>query len=238
MTDSGHKRLCACGCGRNVTRPTELRHQQGKGPSILASAILEQNSTLIDGHRKRKSSRQLVRQQLVGRQVLGAASSGLAGASGHGVLDHFSDDDDYPMNDIDDAGPSGVHDDTPMQYSPPPIPNSPSHDMPETNDNIVSTLSSTRRSQRVAERMDRIGRQRWRANHVQFFTDEREDDPAEEEVVGDDLVAGGDEDIDGEEFWEDEDDVMAIAEPGQEGISVWDILGESFLQEVSKIGMF
>ena len=32
--------------------------------------------------------------------------------------------------------------------------------------------------------------------------DEREDDPAEEKVVGDDLVAGGDEDIDGEEFWE------------------------------------
>ena len=91
MTDSGHKRLCACGCGRNVTRPTELRHQQGKGPSILASAILEQNSTLIGGHRKQKSSRQLVRQQLVGRQApirnsLGAASSGLAGASGHGVL--------------------------------------------------------------------------------------------------------------------------------------------------------
>jgi hypothetical protein len=70
--------------------------------------------------------------------------------------------------------------------------------------------------------------------------DERGDDPAEEEVAADDLVAGGDEDdiyVD-EEFWDDEDDVMAIAEPGQEGISVWDILGESFLQEVSQIGMF
>ena len=100
-----------------------------------------------------------MRQQLVGRQApicnsLGAASSGLAGASGHGVLDHFSDDDDYPMNDID-AGPSGVRNDTPMQYPPPPIPNSlpipnsPSHNMPETNDNIVLTLSSTRRSQRA-----------------------------------------------------------------------------------------
>ena len=56
----------------------------------------------------------------------------------------------------------------------------------------------------VAEHMDRTGQQWWGANHVQFFTDEREDDPAEEEVVGDDLVAGGDEDIDGEEFWEDQ----------------------------------
>ena len=128
MVESGCKRLCACGCGRNVTWPTELRHQQGKGPSILASAILEQNSKLIDGHRKRKSFRQSVRQQLVGGRApihnsLGAASSGFAGASGHsggGVLDHFPDDGDYPMSDID-AGPSGVHDDTPMQYSPPPI---------------------------------------------------------------------------------------------------------------------
>ena len=38
--------------------------------------------------------------------------------------------------------------------------------------------------------------------------------------------------------FQDEDNVMAIAEPGQEGISVWDILCESFLQEVSQIGMF
>ena len=38
--------------------------------------------------------------------------------------------------------------------------------------------------------------------------------------------------------FQDEDNVMAIAEPGQEGISVWDILGESFLQEVLQIGMF
>ena len=49
--------------------------------------------------------------------------------------------------------------------------------------------------------------------------DERGDNPAEEEVIEDDLVAGG-------------------TEPGQEGISVWDILGESFLQEVLQIGMF
>ena len=54
------------------------------------------------------------------------------------------------------------------------------------------------------------------------------------------IVASGDESdiyVD-EELLKDEDDTMAIAEPGQEGISVWDLLGESFLQEVSWIGMF
>ena len=70
--------------------------------------------------------------------------------------------------------------------------------------------------------------------------DEIGDNPAEEEVIEDDLVAGSTEGnihVD-EELLEDEDDVMAIAKPGQEGISVWDILGESFLQEVLQIGMF
>lgn len=184
-----------------------------------------------------------MKQQLVGRRApirnaLGA-SRGLASASGHSVPDHR---DDYPT---DDAGPSGVHRDTPMPYSPPPKHHSPplrlhSEGDKTSNEDIVSTLSTTRRSRRVAERLDQIGQQRWRTNHVQFFVDEREDDPAEEEDTEDDLVAGGDEGniyVD-EELWEDEDDVMAIAEPGQEGISVWDLLGESFLQEVSQIGMY
>jgi hypothetical protein len=234
MTDSGRKRLCACGCGRNVTRGTELRHQQGKGPSKLVSAILGQNRTLIGRHRKRKSSRQSVKHQLVGRR---------APIRNAFIPDHFPDDD-HP---VDDAGPSGVRHDTPMPYTPPSIPHSPSlrlhSEGDTTNDNVVSTLSTTRRSQRVAERIDRIGRQRWGTNHhVQFFMDERGDDPAEEAVTEDDLVqvAGGDEGntYADEELSEDEDDIMAIAEPGQEGISVWDLLGESFLQEVSRIGMF
>ena len=34
---------------------------------------------------------------------------------------------------------------------------------------------------------------------------------------------------------EDEED-MPFAEPGQEGISVWDLLGEGFMKEVAEIG--
>jgi hypothetical protein len=246
MTESKRKRLCACGCGRNVTRGTELRHQQGKGPSTLASSILAQNWTLIGGRRKRnlKSSRQSVNHQQIGRRApIRDALSGLTGASSHDnipVHDH-SPEDDYPM---DDAG-SGVqvrHNTPTMPYSPPQIPHSPPHSNGDMAiDNVVSALSTSRRSQRVSERVNRIGRQRWGTNHVQFYErgDDDADNPAEEEFTEDDLVAGGEDNTYAdEELWDDENDVMAIAEPGQEGISVWDILGESFLQEVSRIGMF
>ena len=40
---------------------------------------------------------------------------------------------------------------------------------------------------------------------------------------------------DGDEL-EDED--MPFAEPGQEGISVWDLLGEGFLKEVADLGKY
>ena len=36
---------------------------------------------------------------------------------------------------------------------------------------------------------------------------------------------------------EDEEDILPVfAEPGQEGISVWDLLGEGFLKEVTELG--
>jgi hypothetical protein len=140
---------------------------------------------------------------------------------------------------MDDAGPSGVRHDTPMPYSPPHSPPLIFHskgDITTSSNDVVSALSTTCRSQRVAERVDRISQTRWRTNHVQLMG-ERGDDLAEEEGAEGDLVDEGDIYVD-EELLEDEDDTMAIAEPGQEGISVWDLLGESFLQEVSCIGMF
>jgi hypothetical protein len=35
---------------------------------------------------------------------------------------------------------------------------------------------------------------------------------------------------------DDEEYAMPSAEPGQEGVSVWDLLGESFLKEASQLG--
>ena len=156
MTESGRKRLCACGCGRNVTRATELRHQQGKGPLTLASAILAQNSTLKGRHRKWKSAHQSVKHQLVGchAPIRNALNASHSHAPSHNISGHFLDND-YPMDDLD-AGPSGVHHDTPMPYSPPPIP----HLLPlglHSEGDVVSALSETCHSQWVAEHVDQIG---------------------------------------------------------------------------------
>ena len=58
----------------------------------------------------------------------------------------------------------------------------------------------------------------------------------EEEVAKEDVFGRNGSDIYGDGDDEDnEDDNMPITEPGQEGVLVWDLLGESFLQEVSQI---
>ena len=45
-------------------------------------------------------------------------------------------------------------------------------------------------------------------------------------------------DVDSDEGLEgDDDEDKLIAGQGQEGISVWDILGEGFLKEASQLGM-
>ena len=58
-----------------------------------------------------------------------------------------------------------------------------------------------------------------------------------EEEGDEDVVFGRDvSDIHGDgEDGGNEDDNMPTAEPGQEGVSIWDLFGESFLQEVSWI---
>ncbi|PPQ93903.1 hypothetical protein CVT25_007652 [Psilocybe cyanescens] len=40
------KALCACGCGRRVSRATERAHLNGHGPTGLATSVLAQNSWL------------------------------------------------------------------------------------------------------------------------------------------------------------------------------------------------
>ena len=72
-------------------------------------------------------------------------------APSHDISGHFPNNN-YPMDDLD-AGPSGVHHDTPMPYSPPPIPHLPPLGLHSEGD-VVLALSATRRSQLVAEHVD------------------------------------------------------------------------------------
>jgi hypothetical protein len=95
-------------------------------------------------------------------------------------------------------------------------------------------LSTQRQSRRIAERAERIGRVRWGNNHLQYIErEEREEEEEEEEDLNmeDEEDGMGHNDIE----LEDEED-MPFAEPGQEGISVWDLLGDGFLNEVAELG--
>ena len=73
---------------------------------------------------------------------------------------------------------------------------------------------------------------------MQFIEwEEREEDEEEVSITEEDLNMEDEEDGMGCDHDEPEDKAdMPFAEPGQEGISVWDLLGEGFMKEVVEIG--
>jgi hypothetical protein len=122
-----------------------------------------------------------------------------------------------------------------------PLPN----DDAGTEDNLngeVYGLSKLRRSRRIASSVEKIAQQRWGSNaSVHFGNNREESDEEDEEDIEDDepisdFDVGGDEGREGYEDDEDDDDEL-FAGPGQEGISLWDSLGEGFLREASQLGM-
>ena len=66
-------------------------------------------------------------------------------------------------------------------------------------------------------------------------SDEEEDD-IEDDESNNDLDVASDEGLEGDEDDEDEDELFAGS--GQEGISLWDRLGEGFLKEASQLGIY
>ena len=172
----------------------------------------------------------------------------------------FLEHDHSPMR---EPGPSGFDRDSPAPALPRTVhfdeslstPHSPTHviqDLPPRSSPMPSLpdadgygLSTLRRSRRITERVERIGQVRWgRNNHVQFIErEEREDDEDDEDEEGGSSTEGNLNMEDGEDRTgcdddEFEDEDMPFAEPGQEGISVWDLLGEGFLKEAAELGWY
>jgi hypothetical protein len=124
---------------------------------------------------------------------------------------------------IDEAGPSGFNLEG---TAPEPHPNT-------TNCNEYG-LSRLQRSGRITELIERVGQRRWGTNHVLHVIDDDDLDSSDEE-----------DEMEGEGWISDEDDfqeadkefAVPSAEPGQEGISLWDLLGEGFLKEASELGI-
>jgi hypothetical protein len=137
---------------------------------------------------------------------------------------------------MDKAGPSGVNNDTPELSSPPFV-------LPLSGDADEYSLSNLRCSCHIACCVEQVGLQQWGHNtHVwQFIVEEsdEEDEVTEEKQVMQEDVVMEDEGFNSDEdFQEDEDEYeMPGAELGQEGVSVWDLLGESFLKKASQLGV-
>jgi hypothetical protein len=158
------------------------------------------------------------------------------------VLPDSSNEDVY----VDHAGPSGRSADAVL----PDFPNEDFHmDHPEPStlsdddagmggylDREVYGLSNLRRSQRIADHVEKIGQERWGSNAPVHFVNNREVSDEEEEDIEDDESIG-DFDAASDEGLDEEDDDELFAGSGQEGISLWDSLGEGFLKEASQLGM-
>ena len=131
---------------------------------------------------------------------------------------------------MDEAGPSGVNNDTPEPSSPPFV-------LP-----LSDGLSNLRRSRHIARCVEQVGLQWWGHNtHVQQFiveeSDEEDKVAEEKQVMQEDVVMEDGGFNSDEDFQEDEDEYeMPGAELGQEGVSVWDLLGES-LKKASQLGV-
>ena len=136
------------------------------------------------------------------------------------------------------AGSLGLTHDDPPLLNPSHENSSVDHPASSCCPSEVYGLSKLCRSQRIAKPVEIIDQQRWRSNgpaDIRGESDEEEleEDDTEDELIGDfDINVASDEGLEG---YEDDDEMFAG--PGQEGISLWDSLGEGFLKEVSQLGM-
>jgi hypothetical protein len=273
------KRLCACGCGNQVTAKLEFQHLNVLTPTILASQVLNRNQTVI----RRKKRSHAVGFSTSVHQRLGMSNNNPASLDSSMMMgedldeavlpdrnssnedfpmDHagpsaLSDDDDIYMDDIymddpaslrhthdDPASPHHTHNDPTSPHHTHNDPASPHHTHNDpasphhthVDDSEVYGLSNLRRSQRIAGNVEQISQRRWGSNVRADFVNNRESDEEEEEDIEDDGDFDIDVDSDGLEGYEDDDDEL-FAGPGQEGISLWDSLGDGFLKEVSQLGM-
>jgi hypothetical protein len=248
------KHLCGCGCTLYVTRAIELGHLTGKRSAVLAASTLSQNRLLLRSRKQasklklKLSSRRSPKRELIGRpapvcqqfstrKAPRPPSESPSGETG-------GEYNDFPAS---EAGPSGYTIDLGKSLSPQRSQTPETQDLPSHHSSPMRLLSDAdgrdqyglstqRRSHRITERVERIGRVRWGTNHVQFIErEEREENDEEASIAGD---LEDEEDGMGNDADELDDEDMPFAEPGQEGISVWDLLGDGFLKEVADLGKY
>ena len=250
------KQPCTCGCGHRVTQKLELQHINSLGPSFLASEVLAQNQGLVV-HKKpsQPSAQHLRKYQPIGmsgavHQQLSHQNNAPGGCqAGSGSTGTSLNIPSSPIQPLlhNDILPTDAALDSHMMVD----------DLPGTSLDISSSpvpppvhvygLSTLHCSGQIANNVEQVGQQQWVLNNTVHFTNDREENEEENKeeedvepvsdfyVDSDKGLEGGDEDLEGSEG--DDDDDELIAGQGQEGISLWDTLGEGFLKKASQLGM-
>jgi hypothetical protein len=216
------KRLCACGCTLHVTRKVEVGHLNGQRSALLAANILSKNRSLLCRRKKASKLRLMSPSRYTGKQkIIGHRTPPRRFFSSRKTSENPSESSETREAFVtQDLSPRS----------------SPIRLLPDTLADGCDQygLSTQRRSHRITERVEQIGRIRWRGNHVQYIErEEREPEEEENSSMEDEEDGMGHDDNE----LEDKEDILPVfAEPGQEGISVWDLLGEGFLKEVTELG--
>lgn len=203
------RRICACGCQAVVAAGTEWRHLSGKGPRALAASVLSQNKWISAKNTSKPVAKKLQK---------GAKRTRSQPSPKEALIRTPSHARQHPRIRADPyfAEPaSGVTDDTPV-------------------------LSSTRRSIRIANRVASIAQQRWPVlRNRDMGSDALGILPASDsesemgsDMEGDDSESATDVDL------EEDDEPFASAEEGEEGISLWDLLGDGFDRTAAQLGPF
>jgi len=97
------------------------------------------------------------------------------------------------------------------------------------SDSDGHVLSTVWHSNRIASKVAQVCQNCWRSGHQELI--QEDDSSCEMDTDGESL---GDEETDGENtnWWR-----IRSTAPGEEGISLWDLLGQGFLKEASELGV-
>jgi hypothetical protein len=201
-----------------VSESTERRHLNGKGPKTLSLHVLQENPWAVKPPIKKRTPKHRETQASLdsARKRLRVHESSKQGYPSSQLPDcEDTAEDALPLhNDIDT-----IIDESAAAFEP--------LDEPEEHGHV---LSATRRSGRIATKIVQVHERRWGAGNQELIReDEKDNEPEDEEPV----MYGEDED---EEVEEDDWQKLTSATPGQEGIPLWDWLGQCFLKMASEIG--
>jgi len=208
------KQICACGCEHLVAESTECRHLDGQKRRIISLHVLSAN-LWVKSLAKKNATKATAKKILLGGprkcpHQMQRSSTPSPSLPDPDIPAFSYHDDDLPTTDEEPA----------------PIESANSGGDSDLDGHMLLTV---RLSNCIAPKIVQVCQNPWGSGHQELI---QEDDPSDEmDTDGESL---GDEETDDEDTdWRR----ITSAAPGEEGISLWDLLGQGFLKEASELGV-